>query len=107
MNARMNPRSCCWAPVCALASLLISNYLFAQGQPAAPSRAATVLESMPHVRRIDPVALSPDGTQVAYIAKGDLSVIPVRGGPSDPHADGVEPGRPPKSCGPGHRQQPT
>ncbi len=88
MNARMNPRSCCWAPVCALASLLISNSLFAQGQPAAPSRAATVLDSMPHVRRIDQVALSPDGTQVAYIAKGDLSVIPVRGGST--HAIAVE-----------------
>lgn len=37
---------------------------------------------MPHAKRIGQVALSPDGTQVAYFVKGELSVIPVGGGPS-------------------------
>ena len=35
---------------------------------------------MPHATRIDQVALSPDGTQVAYLVDGQLTVTPVRGG---------------------------
>src|SRR5437660_196949 len=46
------------------------------------SRAAAVLDSLPHAKEIDQVALSPDGTQVAYIVKGELMVTPVGGGPS-------------------------
>jgi len=82
MNARMNPRCHCSISVCALISLLLSACLFAQDQPNVPSRAATVLDSMPHAKRIGQVALSPDGSQVAYFVKGELSVIPVGGGPS-------------------------
>ncbi|MGA2458212.1 MAG: hypothetical protein ABSF85_11635, partial [Terriglobales bacterium] len=52
----------------------------AQDRDPAPSRAAAVLDSMPHAKKIDQVALSPDGTQVAYIADGQLAVTPVRGG---------------------------
>jgi dipeptidyl aminopeptidase/acylaminoacyl peptidase len=37
---------------------------------------------MPHAKRISQVALSPDGTQVAYIVKGELAVIPAGGGPA-------------------------
>jgi dipeptidyl aminopeptidase/acylaminoacyl peptidase len=55
--------------------------LFAQDQPVS-SRAAKVLDSMPHAKRIGQVALSPDGTQLAYFVKGELAVIPVSGGPS-------------------------
>jgi hypothetical protein len=54
--------------------------LFAQD--AIPSRAASVLDSMPHAKRIDQVALSPDGTKVAFISDGELSVVPANGGSS-------------------------
>lgn len=37
---------------------------------------------MPHARKIDQVAISPDGTQVAYIVEGGLALIPATGGPS-------------------------
>jgi dipeptidyl aminopeptidase/acylaminoacyl peptidase len=37
---------------------------------------------MPHAKKIDQVALSPDGTQVAYIVDGQLAIIPASGGPS-------------------------
>jgi dipeptidyl aminopeptidase/acylaminoacyl peptidase len=63
-----------------LASLLICPVL-AQDQ-AASSRAATILDSMPHAKRIGQVAISPDGTQVAYIVRGELTVISVSGGAS-------------------------
>ena len=43
---------------------------------------------MPNAKRISEVALSPDGTQVACILNGDLTVIPASGGPS--HAIAVE-----------------
>jgi dipeptidyl aminopeptidase/acylaminoacyl peptidase len=35
---------------------------------------------MPHAKKIGQVALSPDGTQVAYIVDGKLAVTPARGG---------------------------
>jgi dipeptidyl aminopeptidase/acylaminoacyl peptidase len=88
MNARTNPRCRCSALFCAIASLLICASLFAQDQTAAASRAATVLDSMPHAKRIGQVALSPDGAQVAYIVDGELAVIPTGGGSS--HAIGME-----------------
>jgi hypothetical protein len=68
------------ALLCALAALLHCVTLLAQDQDPAPSRAAAVLNSMPHAKKIDQVALSPDGTQVAYIVDGQLTVTPVRGG---------------------------
>jgi dipeptidyl aminopeptidase/acylaminoacyl peptidase len=43
---------------------------------------------MPHAKRIDQVALSPDGTQVAYIVDGKLAVTPAGGG--TPQAIAVE-----------------
>jgi len=65
---------------CALAASLHCVPLLAQDQHPAPSRAAAVLASMPHAKTIDQVALSPDGTQVAYIADGQLTVTAVGGG---------------------------
>jgi dipeptidyl aminopeptidase/acylaminoacyl peptidase len=47
-----------------------------------------VLDAMPHAKKIDQVALSPDGTQVAYIMEGELAVVPATGG--DAHAIAVE-----------------
>jgi dipeptidyl aminopeptidase/acylaminoacyl peptidase len=60
----------------------------ALGQTSAPSRAAGVLDSMPHAMRIDQVALSPDGTRVAYIVDGEITVRVLSGGAS--HAISVE-----------------
>jgi len=68
------------ALLCALAASLPSVPLLAQDQGPVPTRAAAVLDSLPHARKIDQVALSPDGTQVAYIVEGRLTVTPVRGG---------------------------
>lgn len=49
----------------------------------AQDRVAAALDSLPSVKKIDQVAISPDGTQVAYIVDGELSVASVAGGP--PH----------------------
>ncbi|MGA8213120.1 MAG: S9 family peptidase [Candidatus Sulfotelmatobacter sp.] len=93
MNPRTNPRSRYSALVCAVASVLIGASLFAQdgtaaASPTAASRAAAVLDSMPHAKKIDEVTISPDGTQVAYIVNGELAVIPAGGGSS--HTIAVE-----------------
>jgi dipeptidyl aminopeptidase/acylaminoacyl peptidase len=68
------------ALLCALAAFLHSVPLLAQAQGAVPTRAAAALDSLPHAKQIDQVALSPDGSQVAYIVQGQLTVTPVRGG---------------------------
>ncbi|HLW83871.1 MAG TPA: prolyl oligopeptidase family serine peptidase [Candidatus Sulfotelmatobacter sp.] len=60
----------------------------AQGQVPNPSRAAHVLDSMPHAKTIDQVALSPDGTEVAYMVEGELTVLALGGGA--PHSISVE-----------------
>jgi len=82
MNARPNPPSRYSTLFSAIAALLICAPLFAQDRKAPPSRAAAVLDSMPHAKKIDQVALSPDGTQVAFIVSGQLALIPVSGGPA-------------------------
>jgi len=33
---------------------------------------------MPHAKKIDQVAISPDGTRVAYLVSGELAVTPTR-----------------------------
>jgi len=76
--------------LCALVASLHCVPLVAQDQNPAPSRAAAVLSSMPHAKKIDQVALSPDGTQVAYIVAGQLTVTPIRGGSGSPQAISVE-----------------
>jgi dipeptidyl aminopeptidase/acylaminoacyl peptidase len=78
MKANLRPYS---AAICSLAILLIPFSLYAQNPPS-PSRAATVLDSMPRAKRISQIALSPDATQVAYIVKGEISVVPAAGGTS-------------------------
>lgn len=45
-----------------------------------PSRAADILDSMPHAKRVGQVSLSPDGTSVAYFAGRKLTIAPVAGG---------------------------
>jgi dipeptidyl aminopeptidase/acylaminoacyl peptidase len=55
-----------------------------RAQSPAPSRAAAILDSMPHAKRIEQASISPDGTQVAYIVAGELTVIPSNGGTPEP-----------------------
>jgi dipeptidyl aminopeptidase/acylaminoacyl peptidase len=69
------------AKVCA-ACFLLSASLFAQPANPRSSRAASVLDAMPQAKPIGEVALSPDGSQVAYIVDGELSVVPSAGGPA-------------------------
>src|SRR5271168_2729407 len=82
MNARTNLRFRYSVLFSAVAAMVICASLFAQERAAAPSRAAAVIDSMPHAKKIDQVAISPDGTQVGFIASGQLAVIPVGGGPA-------------------------
>jgi dipeptidyl aminopeptidase/acylaminoacyl peptidase len=82
MNAWTNQRSCYSVLFCAAAAAVLCTSLCAQDQAAAASRAAAVLDSMPRAKKIDQVALSPDGRQVAFIVNGQLAVIPVGGGSS-------------------------
>src|SRR4029077_19907587 len=46
----------------------------------AQDRVAVAVDSLPPVKKIDQVAISPDGSQVAYIVEGGLSVVAVTGG---------------------------
>jgi len=46
----------------------------------AQDRIATALDSLPTIKKIDQVAISPDGKSVAYIVDGALSVEPLTGG---------------------------
>jgi dipeptidyl aminopeptidase/acylaminoacyl peptidase len=82
MNARTNPLFCHLLLLCAIMSVLLCVSLFAQDQTTATSRAEAVLDSMPHAKRIGQVALSSDGTRVAYFADRKLSLMSARGGSS-------------------------
>ncbi|HKR85098.1 MAG TPA: S9 family peptidase [Terriglobales bacterium] len=59
-----------------IAVLLLCSALYAQ------DRVAAAIDSLPSVKSIDQVAISPDGLQVAYIVAGELFVAPVPDGPS-------------------------
>src|SRR5271156_1142523 len=81
-SATMGPavNSCLRFAVLFCMAVTFSASLVAQRPNPAPSRAATVLASMPHAKKIDQVALSPDGTQVAYVVDGKIMVTPLNGG---------------------------
>ena len=53
---------------------------------AAEDHASTAINSLPSVKKIDQVAISPDGAQVAYIVEGKLWVATVADGASHPIA---------------------
>src|ERR1700730_344186 len=72
--------------LCAIAASLLCTFSSATGQAAPVSRAATVFDSMPQAKKIDQVAISPDGTHVAYVSNDELSVISISGGPTRPIA---------------------
>jgi dipeptidyl aminopeptidase/acylaminoacyl peptidase len=74
---------------CVFTALLISSPL-AHSQDAAPSHAATVLDSMPRAKKIDQIALSPDGTQVAYTVDGELMVVALSNADAHPSSISVE-----------------
>jgi dipeptidyl aminopeptidase/acylaminoacyl peptidase len=54
---------------------------FAQ-QESSMTRAAAVIDSLPKMKRIEQVAISPDGKQIATIVAGQLSVSSANGGDS-------------------------
>ena len=62
-----------------IAFVLVPLALFAQEANPIASRPAAVLDSMPHAREISEVAISPDGTQVAYIVDGRLTIASASG----------------------------
>jgi dipeptidyl aminopeptidase/acylaminoacyl peptidase len=70
--------------LCAIVVSLPCAALPAWGQATAPSHAAAVIDAMPHAKRFDEAAISPDGAQVAYIVGGALAVIPANGGTPRP-----------------------
>jgi dipeptidyl aminopeptidase/acylaminoacyl peptidase len=82
----MKPNIRTGAGFLALSVTLLMSLTGAHGQES--SHAAAVLDSQPHAKLIDQAALSPDGTQVAYIVDGELTVSALSGGAS--HAIAVE-----------------
>ena len=60
-----------------IALLLLCSALYAQ------DRVAAAIDSLPTVKSIDQVAISPDGSQVAYVVSGELFVASVPDG--SPH----------------------
>jgi dipeptidyl aminopeptidase/acylaminoacyl peptidase len=61
--------------------LLLTLLLCAlSGGALAQDRVAAALDSLPTIKKIDQVAISPDGTKVAYIVEGELSVESLAGG---------------------------
>ena len=87
----MNPIARFYAPrraaLCVWIALLLAAVV-AQGQeasmPQGASRVAAVLDSMPHAKKIDQVALSPNGMQVAYAVDGELTIVALNSGASHP-----------------------
>ena len=60
-------------------ALIVSSAASAQ---TAASRAATIFDSMPNAKRISQAVISPDGTHVAYLVEGKLTVASVEDGSS-------------------------
>jgi dipeptidyl aminopeptidase/acylaminoacyl peptidase len=64
---------------CATALCLFSPVALSQTPQSAPWRAAAVVDSIPKAKEIDQAVISPDGTQVAYIAEDELTVVGIAG----------------------------
>src|ERR1700690_571696 len=60
--------------------ILLLPYIFMSIAAVAQDRVAAAVDSLPSVKKIDQVAISPDGARVAYILDGQLSVTAVAGG---------------------------
>ncbi len=78
MNTK--PSRFLWLAVFSTAFSFLPFSLLARDVHSASSRAAAVLDSMPHAKHISQAAISPDGSQVAYIVDGQLSLMPSEGG---------------------------
>lgn len=59
---------------------IVAALCAAQNVDSTHSRAESVLDSMPQTRQIDQVAISPDGSRIAYITGGAVSMIAANGG---------------------------
>lgn len=59
---------------------LVLALIFLNFTATAQDRIAAVIDSLPAIQKIDQVAISPDGAQVAYIVDGELSVATVSNG---------------------------
>jgi dipeptidyl aminopeptidase/acylaminoacyl peptidase len=79
MNLEISTGRSRLALFCAVAIGLITP-AFAQSQNSSSSHVAAILDGMPRARRIDEVAIAPDGARVAYVVDGELSVAPAAGG---------------------------
>jgi dipeptidyl aminopeptidase/acylaminoacyl peptidase len=60
--------------------LLLLSLTLLNTAAVAQARVATAFDSLPSAKKIDQVAISPDGAQIAYIVGGELSVASVAGG---------------------------
>jgi dipeptidyl aminopeptidase/acylaminoacyl peptidase len=56
----------------AITLLMFSSLAWSQ---AAPSRSSAVVDSLPKVKKIEQAAISPDGTQVAYVVDDHVTVV--------------------------------
>ncbi len=61
---------------------LASNIFLAPAWSQNTSHAAAIVDSIPNIKRIEQVAISPDGKQVAAVVEGQLSVSSATGGDS-------------------------
>jgi dipeptidyl aminopeptidase/acylaminoacyl peptidase len=78
MKLRSSILSSCLLGTVTAAFFSVIPHVLAQ---AASSRAAAIFDSMPATNRIDEAVISPDGSSVAYIVSGALTVAPAAGGP--------------------------
>src|SRR6516162_1081733 len=67
-----------------IAVLVIASSVGAPAQAAPRSRAAEVIDSMPYARLIDQAAISPNGTEVAVVVGGELTIRSTPGGAPRP-----------------------
>jgi len=63
-------------------SLILLTILLLSVAATAQDRVAAALDSLPSTQKIDQVAISPDGTKVAYIVAGELSIATISNGTS-------------------------
>ncbi|HXY07103.1 MAG TPA: S9 family peptidase [Terriglobales bacterium] len=67
-----------------IAALLILSSVGVLAQTASRSRVTDTIDSMPYARSIEQAAISPDGTEVAVVAGGELTIRSLRGGAPRP-----------------------
>jgi dipeptidyl aminopeptidase/acylaminoacyl peptidase len=60
--------------------ILLLSLILLSIAAVAQDRVAVAVDSLPPGKKIDQVAISPDGSQVAYIVEGGLSLVAVTGG---------------------------